>query len=76
MQALLHNRRDVSYAEIEAPHGHDAFLLDDAQYHDLVRAYFDRIAARVAAAAPAVRAQAAGPAQSPQSPAITTQGAA
>jgi homoserine O-acetyltransferase len=76
VQALLHNRRDVSYAEIEAPHGHDAFLLDDAQYHDLVRAYFDRIAARVAAAAPAVRAQAAGPAQSPQSPAITTQGAA
>ena len=50
VQALLRNRCDVSYAEIEAPHGHDAFLLDDAQYHALVRAYFDRIAARVAAA--------------------------
>ncbi len=33
VKALLDNRRDVSYAEIEAPHGHDAFLLDDPQYH-------------------------------------------
>jgi len=31
------------YAEIEAPHGHDAFLLDDTRYHALVRAYFDNI---------------------------------
>jgi homoserine O-acetyltransferase len=43
--ALLANRRRVSYAEIDAPHGHDAFLLDDARYHALVAAYFDRIAA-------------------------------
>jgi homoserine O-acetyltransferase len=43
--ALLGNRRDVTYAEIDAPHGHDAFLLDDARYHRLVTAYFDRIAA-------------------------------
>jgi len=42
--ALLANRRRVSYAEIDAPHGHDAFLLDDARYHALVAAYFDRIA--------------------------------
>jgi homoserine O-acetyltransferase len=42
--ALLANRRRVTYAEIDAPHGHDAFLLDDARYHGLVRAYFDRIA--------------------------------
>jgi len=41
--ALLDNRSDVTYAEIEAPHGHDAFLLDDARYHRLVAAYFDRI---------------------------------
>ena len=33
----------VTYAEIDAPHGHDAFLLDDARYHSLVRSYFDRI---------------------------------
>jgi len=43
VRALLHNRREVTYAEIEAPHGHDAFLLDDARYHSLVAAYFDRI---------------------------------
>jgi homoserine O-acetyltransferase len=41
--ALLDNRSDVTYAEIDAPHGHDAFLLDDARYHRLVAAYFDRI---------------------------------
>ena len=45
VKALLDNRRDVSYAEIDAPHGHDAFLLEDARYLSLVRSYFDRIAA-------------------------------
>ena len=44
VKALVANRRDVSYAEIDAPHGHDAFLLDDARYMGIVRAYFDRIA--------------------------------
>jgi homoserine O-acetyltransferase len=48
--ALVANRRRVTYAEIEAPHGHDAFLLDDARYHALVAAYFDRIAAGLAGA--------------------------
>ncbi len=47
VQALLTNRRDVTYAEINAPHGHDAFLLDDPQYMRLVRSYFERIAAEV-----------------------------
>jgi len=44
VKALLENRREVSYAEIDAPHGHDAFLLDDARYHALVRAWFDGLA--------------------------------
>ena len=44
VKGLIDNRRDVSYAEIDAPHGHDAFLLDDARYLNLVRAYFDKIA--------------------------------
>ncbi len=44
VQALLDNRREVTYAEIDAPHGHDAFLLDDARYLGVVRAYFDNIA--------------------------------
>jgi homoserine O-acetyltransferase len=43
VKALLDNRADVSYAEIDAPHGHDAFLLDDSRYHALVRAWYDRI---------------------------------
>jgi homoserine O-acetyltransferase len=43
VQALLDNRRDVSYAEIDAPHGHDAFLLDDARYLGVVRSYFESI---------------------------------
>lgn len=42
VKALIDNERDLSYAEIEAPHGHDAFLLDDARYHALVRAYLGR----------------------------------
>jgi homoserine O-acetyltransferase/O-succinyltransferase len=46
VKALLDNRRDVSYAEIDAPHGHDAFLLDDARYHQEVRAYFERTVAQ------------------------------
>jgi homoserine O-acetyltransferase len=44
VKALVENKRDVSYAEIEAPHGHDAFLLDDEQYHAIVASYFDRAA--------------------------------
>ncbi|HQO52467.1 MAG TPA: homoserine O-acetyltransferase [Ottowia sp.] len=44
VKALLENRRDVSYAEIDAPHGHDAFLLDDPRYMGVVRSYFERIA--------------------------------
>lgn len=47
VKALLDNHLRVSYAEIDAPHGHDAFLLDDARYHGLVRAYFNRIADEV-----------------------------
>jgi homoserine O-acetyltransferase len=45
--ALIANGRDVAYAEIDAPHGHDAFLLDDPRYHRVVAAYFDRIAAEL-----------------------------
>ncbi|MBB2487076.1 homoserine O-acetyltransferase [Mitsuaria sp. WAJ17] len=44
VKALVDNRRDVSYAEIDAPHGHDAFLLEDPRYHGVLRAYFERIA--------------------------------
>ena len=43
VQALVCNRRRVTYAEIDAPHGHDAFLLEDARYINMVRAYYERI---------------------------------
>ncbi len=45
VKALVDNKREVSYAEIEAAHGHDAFLLDNPQYMAIVRAYYGRIAA-------------------------------
>ncbi len=47
VKALLDNHRDVSYAEIDAPHGHDAFLLEDARYLGVVRSYFDNMAQRL-----------------------------
>jgi len=47
VKALVDNDRDVSYAEIVAPHGHDAFLLEDPQYFAVVRASFNRIAAEI-----------------------------
>ena len=43
LKAMLDCRLDVSYAEIDAPHGHDAFLLDDARYMSVVRTYFERM---------------------------------
>jgi homoserine O-acetyltransferase len=50
VKALLDNGRHVSYAEVDAPHGHDAFLLDDPRYLAVVRAWFARIASDLASA--------------------------
>jgi homoserine O-acetyltransferase len=44
VKALIDNKRTVSYAEIDAPHGHDAFLLEDERYLNFVAAYYNRIA--------------------------------
>lgn len=41
--ALMHNRRRVAYAEIDCDAGHDSFLLDDAHYHAVLRAYLENI---------------------------------
>ena len=43
VKALLDTKKTVSYAEIDAPHGHDAFLLDSPNYHLVVKAYFSGI---------------------------------
>ena len=42
VDALVANKLNVSYGEIDSPHGHDAFLMDEPVYHDLIGAYFDR----------------------------------
>ena len=44
VRALLDNRRVLSYVELDAPQGHDAFLMDDARYFAALRAYFGNIA--------------------------------
>ena len=43
VEALVANKTRVSYAEIDAPHGHDAFLLEDPRYMNVVKAYYDRV---------------------------------
>lgn len=43
VKALLDNERDVTYAELTAAHGHDAFLMPDKHYHDIVRAYLENV---------------------------------
>jgi homoserine O-acetyltransferase/O-succinyltransferase len=43
VEALTDNLLDVSYVEIEARHGHDAFLMDNADYHACVAAYMDSV---------------------------------
>jgi homoserine O-acetyltransferase len=51
VKALVDNKHRVAYAEIDAPHGHDAFLLDDSRYHNLLRARFDNLAKEAGVAA-------------------------
>lgn len=43
VKALLDNERTVSYAEVTAAHGHDAFLMPDPHYHAIMRQYLDQI---------------------------------
>lgn len=43
VKAMVDNRLNVSYAEIDAPHGHDAFLMEDQRYHNLIRAYLEGV---------------------------------
>jgi homoserine O-acetyltransferase len=45
VQALLDNALPVKYAEVTSAHGHDAFLMPDAHYHQVMRAYLEQIKA-------------------------------
>ena len=47
VQALVRNDRRLTYAEIDAPHGHDAFLLDDPRYMNVVSTYYEKIWGRI-----------------------------
>jgi homoserine O-acetyltransferase len=47
VKALTASRKRVTYAEIDAPHGHDGFLLDNAHYHKLIATYTDNIASEI-----------------------------
>ena len=44
VNALLSANKSVTYAEIEATQGHDAFLLPVTRYHQIVGTYMKRIA--------------------------------
>jgi len=43
VKALLDNELSVSYAEVTAAHGHDAFLMPDPHYHNIVRSYLNKV---------------------------------
>jgi homoserine O-acetyltransferase len=47
VDALIGARRPVTYAEIDAPHGHDAFLVPIPRYQAVFGAYMQRIAAEL-----------------------------
>ena len=49
VKSLLHNRLNVSYAEIASTHGHDSFLIQHTHYHEVMHAYLNRIAAEFSA---------------------------
>ncbi len=49
IRPLLHNGRNVSYAEINSTHGHDSFLMEHPHYFDVVRAYLDNVISEVSA---------------------------
>jgi homoserine O-acetyltransferase len=43
VNALVHNGQDVAYASLNSNFGHDSFLMEDPQYHAVMRAYLEGI---------------------------------
>ena len=43
VKALLDSQKDVSYSEIQAHHGHDAFLIPIPDYLDIFNSYMNRL---------------------------------
>ena len=52
VDALVRARKDVASAVIEAPHGHDSFLLPNERYFDVLGGYMDAVAERCAGPVP------------------------
>ena len=52
VDALVEARKDVASAVIEAPHGHDSFLLPNERYFDVLGGYMDAVAERCAGPVP------------------------
>ena len=52
VDALVEARKDVASAVIEAPHGHDSFLLPNERYFDVLGGYMDAVAQRCAGPSP------------------------
>jgi homoserine O-acetyltransferase len=49
VNALLSANKEVTYAEIEANQGHDAFLMPIPRYMEIFKAYMQGVAAEIAA---------------------------
>ena len=47
VRALLDTNKRVSYAEVRANHGHDAFLMPVPRYREVLTTYMQRVAAEV-----------------------------
>ncbi len=52
-QALLRNNLPVSYCELTAPHGHDAFLIDVSHLSEVLRAFLPWVAPPASEVTPA-----------------------
>lgn len=48
VHALMEANKEVSYADIESRSGHDDFLMPIPEYHEVLKAYLDRIALEIA----------------------------
>jgi homoserine O-acetyltransferase len=49
VRALRNNNHNVSYADIEAPHGHDAFLMPIQHYLDVFGAWMSQLVKEISA---------------------------
>ena len=43
VKGLLDNNINVCYAEVSAESGHDAFLMSDNHYHEIIKSFFNHV---------------------------------